>query len=352
MSALISAITSMLSGSGSSAASPIQSGSGSAADSPVQSGTSSSADSPTQSGSGGQVNSPLASDLQTAEQDGAQAAQWMSEQAQMGSSSQATSPAAASSMSNGAALVSQFSDDLNQVGDAIDQTVSTVASGLEAMGFSSSQVGFVSDILTSALDSAAQGAIGSSINAAVGGGSSAGEGSTFGFSDSALSQGQGSDGGPSQLNMYIAGVNTPGSPGGSGGAYGFALQFDSTDSTAVVGGGSITANSDGSTTATESVAASNVDQYTMYTAGDLETGSGQSSLTTAVANGSISNTVGLGVSETTDGSGTSQSAVAIDAYSETMNLSMVNTTVPAANTSIPDNADGSTNAAPSFSYAA
>jgi hypothetical protein len=83
----------------------------------------------------------------------------------------------------------------------------------------------------------------------------------------------------------------------------------------------------------------------MYTAGDLQTGSGQSSLTTAVMNGVISNTVGLGVSETTNGSAASQSAVAIDAYSQTMNLSM-------ANTSIADNENGSTNTAPTYSYVA
>lgn len=302
----------------------------------------------------------MASALQTAEQDGAQVAQWMSEQAQMGGSSQATSPAAANLMSSGAALVSQFSNDLNQLGDAISQTVSSVANDLEAQGFSSSQVGFVSDVLTSALDSAALGTIGSSINAEVGSGSGAGEGNTFGFSDSSLSQGQGSTAGPSQLSMYIAGSNAPGSTAGSAGAYGFALQFDSTNSTAVVGGGSVTANSDGSTTATESVAASDVEQYTMYTAGDVQTGSGQSSLTTAVMNGAISNTVGLGVSEiidgpaTTDGSATSQSAVAINAYSETMNLSMTDTgaTNTGANTSIPSNVNGSTNAAPAYSYVA
>jgi hypothetical protein len=335
MSALLSAITSMLSGSG-------LSGSGSATNSPVQ------------SGSGSQANSPLASALQTAEQDGAQVAQWMSEQAQMGSAAQATSPAAANLMSSGAALVSQFSDDLNQVGDAISQTVSSVANDLEAQGFSSSQVGFVSDVLTSALDSAALGTIGSSINAEAGSSNGAGEGSTFGFSDSALSQGKGSTAGPSQLSMYIAGSNAPDSTGGGGaGAYGFALQFDSMDSTAVVDGESVTANSDGSTTATEAASASNVDQYTMYTAGDLQSGSGQNSLTTAVMNGAISNTVGLGVSETTaasataNGSATSQSAVAINAYSETMNLSMANTS---ANSSIPSNANGSTNAAPAYSY--
>jgi hypothetical protein len=342
MSALLSAISSILGGSG-------LSGSSSQTNSPIQSGSGSQTDSPLQSGSSSQANSPLATALQTAEQDGAQVAQWMSEQAEMGGSSQATSPAAASLMSNGAALVSQFSDDLSQVGDVIGQAVSSVASDLEAQGFSSSQVGFVSGVLTSALDSAALGTIGSSINAEAGSGAGAGEGISFGFSDSALSPGQGSAASPSQLSMYIAGSNAPGSSddgtSGSTGNYGFALQFDSTNSTAVVGGGSVVANSDGSTTTTEAVAASDVEQYTMYTASDLQTGSGQSSLTTAVMNGAISNTIGLGISETTDGSATSQSAVAIDAYSETMNLSM-------ANTSIPTNANGSTNAAPAYSYVA
>jgi hypothetical protein len=272
----------------------------------------------------------------------------MSEQAQMGGSSQATSPAAANSMSDGAALVSQFSNDLNQVGDTINQTVSSVANDLEAEGFSSSQVGLVSGVLKSALDSAALGAIGNSIDAEIGSG--AGEGSSFGFSDSALSPGQGSAGGASQLSMYIAGANVPGSTdggtSGGAGAYGFALQFDSTNSTAVVGEGSVTANSDGSASAIEAAAASDVEQYTMYTAGEVQTGSGQTSLTTAIMNGVISSTVALGVSETTDGSATSQSAIAIDAYSETMNLSMTNT---GANTNVPDNENGSTNAAPAFS---
>ena len=277
----------------------------------------------------------------------------MSEQAQTGGSSQASSPAAANSMSDGAALVSQFSNDLNQVGDAINQTVSSVANDLEAEGFSSSQVGFVSGVLKSALDSAALGTIESSINAAVSAGSGAGEGSSFGFSDSALSPGQGSAGGASQLSMYIAGANAPdstdGGTSGSAGAYGFALQFDSTNSTAVVGEGSVTANSDGSASAIEAAAASDVEQYTMYTAGEVQTGSGQTSLTTAVMNGAISNTVALGVSETTDGSATSQSAVAIYAYSQTMNLSMTNS---GANTSIPDNENGSTNADAAFSAVA
>jgi len=152
--------------------------------------------------------------------------------------------------------------------------------------------------------------------------------------------------------MYIAGSNATDSTAGGAGGYGFAVQFDSTNSTAVVGGGSVVAIGDGSSTAIESVAVSDVEQYTMYTAGDVQTGSWQSSLTTAVMNGVMSNTVGLGVSETTNGSATSQSAVAIDAYSETVNLSMANTTVPAADTSIPANASGSTNAAPAYSYVA
>jgi hypothetical protein len=302
-----------------------------------------SAISSTQSGSGSQVDSPLTSAFQTAEQDGVQVAQWMVEQAQMGGSSQATSSAAENLMSSGASLVSQFSSDLNQLGDVIGHAVSNFANDLQAQGLSSSQIGFVNGFLKSTLTSDALSALGSSIDAEVGSG--AGEDFSFGFSDSALSLGHGSAAGSSQLSLYIAGSNAPGSTAGSAGAYGFALQFDSTTSTAVVGEGSVSASSDGSASATEAVAASDVEQYTMYTAGEVQMGSGQSSLTTAVMSGAFSNTVALGVSETADGSATSQAAVAIDAYSETMNLSMANTSVPA-------NVNGSMNAAPAFSYVA
>ena len=302
-----------------------------------------SAISSTQSGSGSQVDSPLTSAFQTAEQDGVQVAQWMVEQAQMGGSSQATSSAAENLMSSGASLVSQFSSDLNQLGDVIGQAVSNFANDLEAQGLSSSQIGFVSGFLKSTLTSDALSALGSSIDAEVGSG--AGEDFSFRFSDSALSLGKGSAAGSSQLSLYIAGSNAPGSTAGSAGAYGFALQFDSTTSTAVVGEGSVSSSSDGSASATEAVAASDVEQYTMYTAGEVQTGTGQSSLTAAVMNGAISNTVALGVSETADGSATSQAAVAIDAYSETVNLSMANTSVPA-------NVNGSKDAAPAFSYVA
>jgi hypothetical protein len=288
----------------------------------------------TQSGSSSQANSPLASALQTAEQDGAQAAQWMEEQAQMGGSSQATSPAAENLMFSGASLVNQFSSDLNQLGSVIGQAVSSI---------SSSQIGVVSGLLKRSLASDAMSALGSSIDAQIG--SAAGEGPVFGFTDSALSPGQGSAGGASQLSMYIAGDNAAGSTTGGTGTYGFALQFDSATSSAVVGEASTTAGSDGSVTSTAVVAASQVEQYTMYAAGETQTASGQTSLTTAIMNGAISNTVGLGVSETTDGSATSLSAVAIEAYSQTANLFM-------ATTSFPANANGSTNAAPAFSYVA
>jgi len=311
-----------------------------------------SAFSSTQSGSGSQADSPLTSALQTAEQDGAQVAQWMEEQAQMGGSSQATSPAAGNLMSSGASLVNQFSSDLNQLGSVIGQAVSSIANELQGDGLSYSQVGVVSGLLKSSLTQDAMSALGSSIDAQLG--SAAGEGPVFGFSDSALSPGQGSAGGASQLSMVIAGDNaaggttgdnaTDGTAGGTG-TYGFALQFDSATSTAVVGEGSISAGSDGSVTATEAVAASEVEQFTMYAAGEAQTASGQTSLTTAIMNGAISNTVGFGVSETTDGSTTSQSAVAFEAYSEMFNLSM-------ATTSFPANANASTGAAPASSYVA
>ena len=297
----------------------------------------------TQSGSSSQANSPLASALQTAEQDGAQAAQWMEEQAQMGGSSQATSPAAENLMFSGASLVNQFSSDLNQLGSVIGQAVSSIANELQGDGLSSSQIGVVSGLLKRSLASDAMSALGSSIDAQIG--SAAGEGPVFGFTDSALSPGQGSAGGASQLSMYIAGDNAAGSTTGGTGTYGFALQFDSATSSAVVGEASTTAGSDGSVTSTAVVAASQVEQYTMYAAGETQTASGQTSLTTAIMNRAISNTVGLGVSETTDGSATSLSAVAIEAYSQTANLFM-------ATTSFPANANGSTNAAPAFSYVA
>jgi len=297
----------------------------------------------TQSGSSSQADSPLASALQTAEQDGAQAAQWMEEQAQMGGSSQATSPAAENLMFSGASLVNQFSGDLNQLGNVIGQAVSSIANELQGDGLSSSQIGVVSGLLKSSLTQDAMSALGSSIDAQIG--SAAGEGPVFGFSDSALSPGQGSAGGASQLSMYIAGDNATGSTTGSAGTYGFALQFDSATSTAVVGEGSISAGSDGSVTATEAVAASEVEQFTMYAAGEAQTASGQTALTTAIMNGALSNTVGFGVSETTDGSATSLAAVAIEAYSQTANLFM-------ATTSVPGGANGSTDAAPASRYVA
>ena len=246
-------------------------------------------------------------------------------------------------MFSGASLVNQFSSDLNQLGSVIGQAVSSIANELQGDGLSSSQIGVVSGLLKRSLASDAMSALGSSIDAQIG--SAAGEGPVFGFTDSALSPGQGSAGGASQLSMYIAGDNAAGSTTGGTGTYGFALQFDSATSSAVVGEASTTAGSDGSVTSTAVVAASQVEQYTMYAAGETQTASGQTSLTTAIMNGAISNTVGLGVSETTDGSATSLSAVAIEAYSQTANLFM-------ATTSFPANANGSTNAAPAFSYVA
>jgi len=246
-------------------------------------------------------------------------------------------------MFSGASLVNQFSGDLNQLGNVIGQAVSSIANELQGDGLSSSRIGVVSGLLKSSLTQDAMSALGSSIDAQIG--SAAGEGPVFGFSDSALSPGQGSAGGASQLSMYIAGDNATGSTTGSAGTYGFALQFDSATSSAVVGEASSSAGSDGSTSSTEVVAASQVEQYTMYAAGEAQTASGQTALTTAIMNGALSNTVGFGVSETTDGSATSQSAAAIDAYSETVNLFMATTTVPA-------NANGSTSAAPALSYVA
>jgi len=293
---------------------------------------SSSASSSAQDSSGSQTDSPMGSALTTAEQDGTAVVQWMKEQATTSDPSQAASAAAGDQMSAGASLVAKFSDDLNQIGNVIDQTVSSVATDLQAAGINSSEVSFDTNALKNSLTLNALSTLGNTINPAMSG---PGENFSFGFSDSALSLGSSPTDGMSQLSLHISNYNQPSSTANSVQPYDFALVFDSTSSTAAVSEATSTANSDGSVTATAVAAASDVEQYAMYTTGMVQTGAHQSTLTTASLTGAISNTVGIGVSETSDGSASSQAAVEIDSSSETENLSMASTTVnavPSGNT--------------------
>ena len=312
--------TSSTAASGASAQS--QSAASSAADSPLSSLLS--ALSSLLGNSGSQAGSSLTTALQTAEQDGTQVAEWMIQQAQADGASQSSSTGAdnlsdaGNSMSSGASLVAQFASDLSQLGKIIGQTASADAGALETQGLASSSTGSETRLLRNALTQGVLGALESSIDSQAGG-----AGVEFSLSDSALSA-RGSRNGSSQLSLSIAGSNPSAGSAGSSGAYGFALEFDSSTSTALVGESSSTTGSDGSTTSTAVVAASQVEQYTMYAASDEQTGNGQTSLTLAALSGEISSTVGVGVSETTDGSASSLSAVAVEAYSQSQSLFMVN----------------------------
>lgn len=285
-----------------------------------------SASSSTQDSSGDQTDSPMASALNTAEQDGIAVAQWMEEQATTSDPSQAASSAAGDQMSAGASLVAKFSDDLNQIGNVIDQTISTVAKGLQSVGINSSEISSETSALKSTLTLDAIDALGNTINPAM---SAPGQNFSLGFSDTALSLGSSPTDGMSQLSLHISNYNLPGSTVDTAQPHDFALVFDSSNSSAAVSEASSSANSDGSVTATAVAAASDVEQYAMYTVGQVQTGDHQSTLTTASMTGTISNTVGIGVSETTDGSASSQAAVEIDTSSETDKLSMASTTVNA-----------------------
>lgn len=240
-----------------------------AATSSVATTSSSSASSSAQDSFGGQADSPMDSALTTAEQDGIAVAQWMEQQATIGDSSQAASSAAGDQMSAGESLVAKFSDDLNQIGNVIDQTVSSVATDLQAEGINSSEISFDTNVLKSSLNLSALDALGNTINPAMSG---AGENFSFGFSDSALSLGPSSTDGMSQLSLHISNYNQPSSTVDSAQPYDFALVFDSTSSSAAVSEASSTANSDGSVTATAVAAASNVEQYAMYTTGMVQSG--------------------------------------------------------------------------------
>jgi len=279
-----------------------------------------------QSGCGGQEDSAMDSAVKTAEQDGIAVAQWMKAQVTIGDPSQAASPTAGDMISAGASLVAKFSNDLDQIGSIIDQTVSSVANSLQGEGSNSSEISFETNALKSSLTLNAIDSLANAIGAATNG---SGENSGFGFSDTALSLGSSSTDGVSQLSLHISNYNQPSGTVNSAHPYDFSLVFDSTDSSAVASEASSSAASDGSVTCTAVAAASHVEQYTMYTVGQVQTGAGQSTLTAAAMSGTISDTVGVGLSETTDGSESSQAAVEIDTNSESENLSMVSTTIHA-----------------------
>ena len=278
-------------------------------------------------GGSSEQGGPMASALTAAEQDGIAVAQWMEEQAAMSAPSQAASSAAGDLMSQGASLVAKFSNDLNELGSIIGQTASNVTGGLQAQSYSSSAVNSETNDLQSSLTLDAIDALGNAIGTAING---AGGNFSFGFSDTALSPGSSPLDALSQLSLHISNYNQPSSAVNSAQPYDFSLVFDSTSSSAAVSEASSSATSDGSVTATAVAAESTVEQYTMNTTSMVQTAAGQSTLTTAAMSGTISNTVGIGVSETTDGSSSNQTAVEIDTSSESDNLLMASTTVNAA----------------------
>ncbi len=276
------------------------------------------------SGSAGQTDPSMASLLKTAEKDGLAVAQWMKAQATLGDFSKAASAAAGDLMTSGASLVATFSNDLNQLGSVIDQTT---ANATQTPGGSSTASGLASGALQSSLTLNALSAIGNAIDAQMSG---AGQNFTFGFSDSSLSVGGTSSASAAQLSLHISDYNLPPSATASTNPYDFAVQFDSTTSTATVDEAASATSSNGSSVAMVAAAAASVENFTMSTTGETQTATGQSTLTTASMNGSIAHAVALGVAATSDGASSSQSVAEVAASSRTESLAMVSTTVQAA----------------------